>query len=527
VNGPQGPLQSLNLTRDRAGNLTAVTDPDKRLSAVFSYDAWYRTTGIDLGDEQLSYAFDELDNITSATSSNDKSPAHMGDYQYDSLRPNAVVKAGKLTMSYDAAGNLTQRGGVKLTWDALGRLSEAQLADGKSRYSFGGGADRVIAEEPHGVTHYVSPDFEVQDGLGVIYPRSGNTRVARLVSESLAAKLYPDAVADGKITAGDAFVAGAGAPQDRMLLSGARRLLYEELSQATYFGHDQVGSSTVETDDQGNVTGQRSFFAFGSERASSGDADRYGFTAQESDETGMLHFTYRQLDPLTGRWGSPDPAFGVAAPAAITRLGESTTAYAYVGNNPANFRDLHGLVGELATINRAKKYLTWKKDKAKSGATDAQVERATDVHNKLQAKQWSYASNMSAAVAFLGGVGYSHANNLTGAGLLSMAGFLFSIVNAHMALYEGHSSAVIALREADADEGYQQHLAAEEAAAAAQPGRRALTGNASAYVRALSREPDIERPAAPASSSSSSSSPSSASHPKDDIKRPENDEDWL
>ena len=247
-----------------------------------------------------------------------------------------------------------------MTWDAFGRLSAATLADGKASYKFGPSQERAIAAEPHAVTHYISSSFEVQDGLGVIYARLGQSRVARLVSTDLAAKIYTDVAPldapDGKITAGDAWVANASAngvlpsmstsPADRLLLSSARRILYETVAQSTWFGHDQLGSLTVETDDHGAVIGRRAYYPFGAERDSTGDADRYGFTNQEVDGTGMLHFSHRQLDPTLGRWASSDPEFAAASEDNAEALGEATSGYAYVANNPANFLDSTGLAIE-------------------------------------------------------------------------------------------------------------------------------------------------------------------------------------
>jgi RHS repeat-associated protein len=353
---PNQPIQTLSFTRDRVGNFISVTDPDARLNATYSYDAWYRTVEVALSDEKLDYQFDVIDNVTSAISDQgDKSPAHLGTYQYDPARPNAVTQAGELALAYDAAGNTVNRGKVPQTWDAFGRLSKASLADGDAVYKFGPGVTRAIAVEPHAVTHYVSSSFEAQDGLGVIYVRAGQSRLARLVSTDLAAKLYTDVAPlgapDGKITAGDAWIANASAngvlpaqstsPVDRLLLSSARRILYENVAQSTWFGHDQLDSITVETDDQGAVIGRHSYYPFGADRAQSGDVDRHGFTNQETDATGALHFAYRQLDATLGRWSSTDPAF--AAANRLDAFGEATTAYAYVANNPANAIDPTGL----------------------------------------------------------------------------------------------------------------------------------------------------------------------------------------
>jgi RHS repeat-associated protein len=228
-----------------------------------------------------------------------------------------------------------------------------------SNYRFGASQDRVVTDEEHGYTQHIAPDFEVQDGIAVTYVRLGRERVARLVATDYAAKVYTDVApldgADGKITAGDAWIsqqAQNGALSlpvtptavDRLLLSGARRILYESAPTTVYFAHDQLGSMTVETDDQGAVVGRRAYSTFGAERAYSGDGDSYGFTGQRQDDSGTVHFSFRQLDPMTGRWSSTDPLFHLAMPDGLDAFGEATTSYAYVGNNPASDIDPTGLV---------------------------------------------------------------------------------------------------------------------------------------------------------------------------------------
>jgi RHS repeat-associated protein len=339
ISGAQGPLQSLGYTRDRESNVHAVDDrgpapAQSRLAASYSDDAWHRMTSSLIYGDGVTYQYDALDNIVSATG--------LGDYTYDPARPNAATRAGALTLTYDAAGNVLTRGDRKLTWDALGRLTRVELADGVATYRLAGD-ERVVADEPHGVCHYIAPDYEVQDGLGVIYVRLGHERLARLVDPSLAAKIYPDPVADGKITAGDAWAAPAGSPVGRMLLSSARRLLYEAAPTTAYFGRDQVGSLTVETDSTGAVVGRRGYAPFGGERFASGDGDRHGFTGEERDAAGTLHFRFRDLDTTSGRWLSPDPLFAVTNERNVHELGEATTSYAYVANNPGSYSDPTGL----------------------------------------------------------------------------------------------------------------------------------------------------------------------------------------
>jgi hypothetical protein len=80
-----------------------------------------------------------------------------------------------------------------------------------STYRFGAAQDRVVSDEDHGYTQHLTPDFEVHDGIAVTYVRLGKARVARLVATEYAAKVYTDVApldgADGKITAGDAWIA--------------------------------------------------------------------------------------------------------------------------------------------------------------------------------------------------------------------------------------------------------------------------------------------------------------------------------
>jgi RHS repeat-associated protein len=227
-----------------------------------------------------------------------------------------------------------------------------------SNYRFGATHDRVVSDEAHGYTQHITPDFEVQDGVAVTYVRLGHARVARLVATDYAAKVYTDVApldgADGKITAGDAWIAQQAqngalslpltpTAVERLLLSGARRILYESVPTMVYFAHDQLGSLTVETDDQGGVVGRRAYATWGAERAASGDGDSYGFTGQRQDDGGTVHFSFRQLDPATGRWSSTDPLFHLANPDLLDAFGEATTSYAYVANNPSNRFDPTGL----------------------------------------------------------------------------------------------------------------------------------------------------------------------------------------
>ncbi len=198
------------------------------------------------------------------------------------------------------------------------------------------------------MTQYVSPDFELRDGIATLFVRMGG-RLARYESASLATTMLPDLVADGRIDAADARAADDDALADRLLWSSVRRQLLETGPELVHFHHDHLGGLTVATAG-GEVVGQRAFGPTGEERAGSfGDVDPYGFTGQERDaSTGLVRFQFRSFEPAIGRWISPDPAFLRATPDGIGRHGEAATAYAYVGNHFGDAFDPLGLFFEGA-----------------------------------------------------------------------------------------------------------------------------------------------------------------------------------
>ncbi|WP_428268296.1 RHS repeat-associated core domain-containing protein, partial [Haliangium sp.] len=372
-------LQGFAYERDRAGNIESIADLSAPQSgqldagAAFTYDPWYRLltaelgAGADRAPEVMSYRYDDIDNVLSANSSLDvTSAAHVGEYAYDSARPNAVVQAGGRHRGYDAAGHVLERGGQLLRWDHLDRLIGAQDASGVpvAHFAYGANQERVAKREAGTLSLYIAPEFEVRDGISVLYARVDRDRVARLQSDALATALLSDLAPldggenrpDGRITAADAWVAslsgeaastGGAVPHsapDALLRASARRLLMAADEGAVYLHGDHMGSLTAATDEQGRLSGRRWYEVSGDERRASGYIDHYGFTGQERDDsTGLLHFQYRYLDTETGRWLSPDPLFATLSPELVSKLGESTVGYGYVANNPVNYIDPTGL----------------------------------------------------------------------------------------------------------------------------------------------------------------------------------------
>lgn len=138
---------------------------------------------------------------------------------------------------------------------------------------------------------------------------------------------------------------GETSEPEALLMAAARRQLLDEGDRVTALHHDHLGSLTLATDEAGARRGERLFHAFGQTRYREGFVDEAAFTGQELDESSSFYaFRFRHLDSATGRWASVDPLFASVTPDSVASLGESTTAYAYVGNNPANSLDPFGLV---------------------------------------------------------------------------------------------------------------------------------------------------------------------------------------
>ncbi|MEC9398895.1 MAG: RHS repeat-associated core domain-containing protein, partial [Myxococcota bacterium] len=349
-------IEGWDYTRDRVGNILNIGDLGTRAArpstaADFVYDDWYRvgTSQLSVGtvnEEILSYTYDTLDNVLSATSSlGEESRGHIGAYVYDD-RPNMATEAGELKMAYDAAGHMTTNGDAQMAWDYMGRLTGTTRADGKgAAYAYGVDEGRVAKVEDGSLTLYGYNDFKVRDGVAVSYARLKRQFVARHETPGFAGSFYPDADGDGTITAGDAYASSSDSavPMRSVLMASAARALAEGEDAKAFFHSDHLGSITAATDEGGDVRGQRAYYPFGDVRWEEGFVDEYGFTGQELDQlTGLLHFQFRYLDPRVGRWVSFDPLFVRLEQETIEKYAEFN-GYAYVSNNPLNSVDPLGL----------------------------------------------------------------------------------------------------------------------------------------------------------------------------------------
>ncbi|MBI5493461.1 MAG: VCBS repeat-containing protein [Deltaproteobacteria bacterium] len=391
VNANSQALLSFTYGLDRAGNILSVTDGHSpsgapSANATYQYDALYRLVQAHLDpgngahEETLAHAYSPGGNIISTTSSlGAQSKAHVGTLSYgeNGAGPHAVTTAGSMALGYDDAGRLVTRGDRHLTWDHQNRATSVTDERGRvTRYVYGYTGERIIKREDGHTTYYLTPQFEVRDGVATSYVVVDDRRVARMEDPSFAAVIFSDiapatgpdtgitAAPDQVITAADGWVAQAVGAHllafatatrtstvDQLLEASVRRLVDGDAERSAYLLLDHQGSTAAVTDETGQVTERYAYYPFGLLRHASGDGEDYGYTGKETDEdAGLAYFGARYYDGWTGRWTSPDPRYSRLAPKAPDEGDETTAAYRFVRNNPVNAVDPDGQFAVEASL---------------------------------------------------------------------------------------------------------------------------------------------------------------------------------
>ncbi|WP_256374269.1 MULTISPECIES: RHS repeat domain-containing protein [unclassified Chelatococcus] len=280
---------SATYTRDAAGRILSVANP--------------------VAEESWSYAYDELDQLLSATNSgnaalnqsftyddafNMTSNSAVGSYVYPatgSPRPHApTLVAGKRYL-YDATGNVLSDGTRTFTWDTERRLKSVYMGGKSVVFTYGPDGARLRKGVHVGTTSqqtlYLGPDLERgPDGTWTKYP-------------------HPDV---------------------------------KRVGGATFFLHrDHLKSVRAISDAAGGPAQRFTFRPYG-ERTGAATAHREekGYIGERFDaETGLMYLNARYYDPALARFISPDwwdP----------NKPGVGTNRYAYSENDPVNKSDPNG-----------------------------------------------------------------------------------------------------------------------------------------------------------------------------------------
>jgi RHS repeat-associated protein len=275
---------------------------------------------------------------------------------------------------YDANGNMTDRSGATLTWDAENRLTSITEGDRLTTFAYDADGRRVKKETPWGTTYYVGDHYEKYvptAGLSVL-PGDANAdcQVSAVDVQLIALKwgqkwgdagygLAYDVDQDGKVTAGDLQATAANwratvaSPctnipvVTRYYKLGGRLIALRQNGQLRFVHSDHLSSVTLLADANGEAVehGAERYMPFGKTRTGQPALlpTERNFTGQPLDvNTGLMYYGARFYDPALGRFISADTL--------IPEPGNSQALnrYSYGMNNPLKFIDLTGHQGVCA-----------------------------------------------------------------------------------------------------------------------------------------------------------------------------------
>lgn len=286
--GTATPLLDNSYTRDLTGRIKEIAALSSGESWKYTYDTAGRLTragnvGNNSLDEDFVYAAN--DNLLSRS-------RVAGAYVYPSAtaaRPHAPVSVNGVALTYDANGNMKSDGSRVLTWDAANRLSTVVLNGVTTTLAYG--PDGARAKKTSATSTTLYPDASVE-----MTPGASNT--ATYVRYP-----HPDLKIEG--------------------------------TAKTYLHRDHLASVRLVTNSSGALVEGTAYAAYG-ERLNSGFQTQKGYIGERHDpETGLIYLNARYMDPILGRFISPDDWDP-------TLDGVGTNRYAYAQNDPVNKSDPNG-----------------------------------------------------------------------------------------------------------------------------------------------------------------------------------------
>ena len=222
-------------------------------------------------------------------------------YSYDLNHKHAVASAGGATYQYDANGNMTNRNGDALTYDAENRLVSVVKGGVTTSFAYNGDGTRVKRSASNaGTMYYIGNYFEVW------VPNSGTTTF------------------------------------NKYYYFSAQRIAARIASTLFYFQGDHLGSSSIAMTQAGtSFYSRQMYYPYGAPRTTEGSAlpTDNTFTGQKSDDsTGLMFYGARYYDTSLGRFTQPD----TIVPNPLNP--QSLNRFAYVLNNPLKYTDPTGHV---------------------------------------------------------------------------------------------------------------------------------------------------------------------------------------
>jgi RHS repeat-associated protein len=310
---------------------------------TYAWDAASRLTQIQQGDQVVTFNYDSGDRRTLLTLPNGAST----EYQYEAAsRPavliyrNALAELGRLTYTYDTAGNRARVGGSfaatllpssleSSTYDAANR----QIAFGSKTLTYDDDGNLTQILDGTDATLY---NWDSRGQLMALSAAGGATasftydafgRRASKTINGITTQFQYDGLDIAREIAG-------GIATGYLMGPGLDEALARGLSE--FYLADTLGSIVRLTDSTGIAPTAYRYEPFGrSSIEGTTSANAFDYTGRENDVTGVQYYRSRYYSPQFQRFISEDP-LGFA--------GGDVNLYAYVANAPTTFRDPLGLV---------------------------------------------------------------------------------------------------------------------------------------------------------------------------------------
>jgi len=327
LNG-QDNLQDLTYAYDAAGNIISLTDSSATVLAkttVYEYDDLYRLTSATVTDSAnnedyvQTYAYDIIGNIINKSD--------IGDYSYVNNNPYQATTINGNNYTYYNNGNLKQDPAQRYWYNYQDRLSKAQNLEQTLTSVFG-------------------------------YDQSGQRVYKKVTDETGQDNVITETVYPNQYLEYEYLDEAYDSPTSttKHLFFGNQRLgqVKKENGQnviSLIFG-DHLGSSSVMTDEQGNIIAIYDYYPYGSSRIEEevGAQTNRRFTGHELDEeTNLTYAGARYYAAGVGRFTQADE-LSAYVPYGYQIDPQKLNEYAYGRNNPIKYIDPDGRIAIFAAL---------------------------------------------------------------------------------------------------------------------------------------------------------------------------------
>nr|WP_275944777.1 RHS repeat-associated core domain-containing protein [Phototrophicus methaneseepsis] len=291
--------------------------------------------------QTLSYSYDKLQRLLSASYDTDRSYAYAYDlagnrtqeqatigitttttnWNHNAANQIATMQIGAnpaVSFQYDPNGNLTSDGQLTYTWDRANRQTMVNNGIANTHYAYDGNGDRYQQTVGGVVTSYLN---DIQPGLTKLLASTTSDDTERFIHGPQGLHVHWQAGSEGAIwgqsTWGDA-VWGGGPSWHYMLQDG-------------------LGSVRTEVDVNADVLASQSYAPYGLPIDLNGSFDSpFGFTGEQIDSNALNYNRARYYNPMIGTFTALDPWEG------IQNRPMSLNGYSWVEGNVINAVDPSG-----------------------------------------------------------------------------------------------------------------------------------------------------------------------------------------